>query len=101
MKKSFLLLALIFCSFLTIFAQSHTGFEIPAITSRDVIIKHKAYTLSYNEKSEQANWVAYELTAAETHKTVKRSNDFCPDNSVPTGSATNADYQGSGYERGI
>jgi len=38
--------------------------------------------------------------AAETHKTVKRSNDFCSDNEVPTGSATNADYQGSGYDRG-
>jgi endonuclease G, mitochondrial len=44
--------------------------------------------------------VAYELTAAETQKVVGRSNDFRVDVAVKTSSATNADYQGSGYDRG-
>ncbi|MDD4970240.1 MAG: DNA/RNA non-specific endonuclease [Paludibacter sp.] len=100
MKNSFLLIVLICCSFMTVFAQSHTSFELPAITSNDVIIKHLGYTLSYNEKHEQANWVAYELTAEETQKGVTRTNDFRSDNAVKTGSAKNDDYQGSGYDRG-
>lgn len=74
--------------------------ELPRISKQDVIVKHLGYTLSYNEKHEQANWVAYELTAAETHKTVNRGNVFRPDMAVKTGSATNEDYQGSGYDRG-
>lgn len=74
--------------------------ELPKITKQDVVIKHLGYTLSYSEKHEQANWVAYELTATETIKKVNRSNDFRPDMAVMTGSATNEDYQGSGYDRG-
>ena len=74
--------------------------ELPKITNKDLIVKNLGYTLSYNEKHEQANWVAYELTATETKKTVERSNDFRPDEAVRTGSATNEDYQGSGYDRG-
>ena len=74
--------------------------ELPAITNKDAIVTHSGYTLSYNEKHEQANWVAYELTAEETQRGVNRTNDFRPDNAVKTGSATNADYQGSGYDRG-
>ena len=100
MKKSFILIALISCLILNVLSQSHTGFELPAITSKDIIIRHLGYTLSYNEKHEQANWVAYELTAEETRKGVSRSNDFRSDNAVKTGSATNDDYQGSGYDRG-
>jgi len=100
MKKSFLILALISCTVLNIFGQRIPHIELPAITPTDVIIKHFAYTLSYNEKHEQANWVAYELTAEKTQKAASRTNDFRPDNAVRTGSATNADYQGSGYDRG-
>ena len=100
MKKSVLFIALISCTVLNIFAQRIPLLELPAITPTDVIIKHFAYTLSYNEKHEQANWVAYELTAEETQKAVSRTNDFRPDPAVRTGSATNADYQGSGYDRG-
>ncbi len=74
--------------------------ELPKITKRDVIIKHTGYTLSYNEQHEQANWVAYELTAEETHKSFERTNKFIPDPDVSTGSATDADYRSSGYDRG-
>jgi len=74
--------------------------ELPAFRGRDAVVQHFGYTLSYNEKNEQANWVAYELTAAETTKRVNRSNNFRPDDDVRTGSATNADYKGMGYDRG-
>ena len=80
------------------FAQKHL--ELPAISKEDEIVHHKGYTLSYNEKYEQANWVAYELTREETDKSFERTNKFLPDPLVHTGSATDADYASSGYDRG-
>jgi len=74
--------------------------ELPMVTSQDEIVKHTGYTLSYNEAYEQANWVAYELTAEETQKAFDRTNKFISDPGVPTGSADDADYRGSGYDRG-
>jgi len=100
MKKSFLILVIVSFTVLNIFGQRIPHLELPAITPADVIVNHFAYTLSYNEKHEQAKWVAYELTAEETQKGVTRTNDFRSDNAVKTGSVTNADYQGSGYDRG-
>ncbi len=76
------------------------GLELPRTTSQDVVIKHTGFTLSYNEQHEQANWVAYQLTAEETDGTEPRYNRFMPDPKVPTGSAVDADYRGSGYDRG-
>ncbi|MCZ4693463.1 DNA/RNA non-specific endonuclease [Ancylomarina euxinus] len=64
------------------------------------IVKHKNYILSYSEKFEQAQWVAYELIAAETIGLVKRADNFRPDPIVKTGSANLNDYRGSGYDRG-
>ncbi len=74
--------------------------EIPVSKNHDQIIHHTAYTLSYNETHEQANWVAYELNKAKTIKRVNRSNEFEPDAAVNTGSANDHDYLHSGYDRG-
>jgi len=65
---------------------------LPTSTTNQVI-KHTYYTLSYSEKNEQAEWVAYKLTKDMTVKKVDRSGTFTPDLSVKTGSATNADYK--------
>jgi len=65
------------------------------------IVKHDFYALSYNEKYEVPEWVAYELKKSDLYKpNVQRSNDFRPDNKVRSGSATKADYKRSGYDRG-
>lgn len=64
------------------------------------IIKHKNYILSYSEKYEQAQWVAYELAAKETSGLIKRDDNFRPDPVVKSGSASLNDYRGSGYDRG-
>ena len=72
---------------------------LPTSTTNQVI-KHTYYTLSYSEKNEQAEWVAYKLTKDMTVKKVDRSGSFTPDLSVKTGSATNADYKNSGYDKG-
>jgi len=74
--------------------------EIPKTTANDKIITHTGYSLLYNEDHEQASWVAYELTKAETTKRYKRSDKFIVDPLVTTGSANNADYSGSSYDRG-
>ena len=72
---------------------------LPTSTTKE-IVKHHHYTLSYSEKDEQAEWVAYELTAEETQPKFKRSNHFVSDPEVRTGSATPDDYKKSGYDRG-
>ena len=86
MKKSILFIAFISVTVLSLFAQTNSGFELPYISSKDIIIKHPGYTLSFNKKHEQANWVDYELTAEETQKGVERTNRFRPDNAVKSGS---------------
>lgn len=103
MKKIFPVIILSLFFFTTVSAQQPTKIphlELPAIKPNDFIVKHLAYTLSFNIKHEQANWVAYELTDSQTRKTVNRSNVFKPDLAIKTGSATNEDYEGSGYDRG-
>lgn len=74
--------------------------EIPKTQPQDEIVRHTAYSLLYNEKHEQAEWVAYELTEERTHKTAARTDKFMPDPKVKTGTAVNADYAKSGYDRG-
>lgn len=65
------------------------------------IIKHTYYAMSYNEKYEQPEWVAYELTKESIRKpNVKRSGNFRPDPKVRKASASKTDYRGSGYDRG-
>jgi len=54
----------------------------------------------YSEPHEQARWVAYELTAAETQRRFERTDRFLVDPRVSTGTATDEDYAGSGYDRG-
>lgn len=64
------------------------------------IVTHAAYSLGYSEVHEQAAWVYYLLTAEECIAKYERTDRFVPDPDVETGSATVADYQGSGYDRG-
>jgi len=64
------------------------------------IVTHEHYSLCYHEDHEQAAWVFYELTHAEVKGGWDRSNDFREDQDIKTGSATLADYRGSGFDRG-
>jgi endonuclease G, mitochondrial len=100
---------LIIVSFSAIFAQQKAANlhsvsiphpELPKPTPQNQIIKHTGYTLSYNTTYHIANWVAYELTAEETVPVVTRNNHFVPDPLLKSGSASNEDYKGSGYDRG-
>ena len=75
--------------------------SIPAYSKDDIVIQHTGYTLCYSEEHEQPYWVAYLLTADEVFASESsREDNFMEDPSIPTGSATLADYRGSGYDRG-
>ncbi len=70
-------------------------------SSSGQIIHHHAYSLSYNEKYEQPEWVAYILTKENLRlPNVPRTNWFSEDPSVQTGSASFYDYKHSGYTKG-
>lgn len=78
-----------------------SGLELPKLNSaQDRTIRKTGFTFLYNEAHEQAAWVAYQLTKSETRGFIERTDNFREDPSVKTGSATSADYQGTGYDRG-
>ena len=104
MKKIFLF----FISFLLIFShlfceelsKNLDRNELPIYETeeqRELII-HKGYVLSYREAYEQPEFVMYVLNHGNSK--VSRSNDFKPDYSVSTKSATPQDYYKSGYDKG-
>ena len=79
------------------FAKSADYLPVPASD----LVRHAYYTLSYNEKYEQANWVYYVLTDSMVLKGWEESsNKFRIDKMVATGSAKSSDYTKSGYDRG-
>ena len=97
MKRSLLSLSLL--SVVLAYGQQAAFNYLPTSTTHQ-IVRHTYYTLSYSERDEQAEWVAYTLTAAMVTGTVKRSGNFRADPYVATGSATPGDYKNSGYDRG-
>ncbi len=71
-----------------------TDYEFPASVGSNQIITHYAFSLSYNENHEQADWVVYELTKEEAlNETVERTDDFREDPDVSDGSAELTDYE--------
>lgn len=76
-------------------------FALPAIRKGDEIIKHKNYTLRYEEDYEVPAWVAHKLRGEYTKGFASRGdNQFMPDRKVKNGSALSGDYTSSGYDRG-
>jgi endonuclease G len=77
-------------------------FGWPAYDQNDQIVEHEAYTLRYNEETEQADWVAYRLMGYKLRKNTASRTDqvFLEDEFVKTKSATTDDYRNSGYDRG-
>ena len=74
--------------------------ELPAPVAGEQIIRHTGYTLSFNEEYEVPSYVAYELTRDEVIGGGEREDSFKSDPDVRTGSASLADYKGSGFDRG-
>lgn len=72
---------------------------LPASTT-GAVVKHNYFTLSYSEKDEQAEWVAYELNRNDLAKSEFERPYFIEDKKVKTGSADWRNYKKSGYDRG-
>ncbi len=82
------------------FIEPGKRYFLPSSTTGQVV-HHKYYSLSYNEKYEIPEWVAYVLTKKSLRvPNVPRAKRFNPDLKVKTRSAIYYDYKGSGYSRG-
>lgn len=81
-------------------AMDTVSYELPLVKSNDYIIYRKGYTVCYNTKTKQPNWVAWQLYPSRLEENVPRSQNFYEDESVPEPRATLADYKKSGYDRG-
>lgn len=64
------------------------------------IVKHNYFTLSYNEKYEQAEWVAYEMKRNYVKSSNFQRPYFIEDPKVKTRSADWRNYKKSGYDKG-
>ena len=80
-------------------ASLETTAFLPSSTTGQ-IIHHKYYTLSYSEKHEQAEWVAYNLNAAHIASSNFKRPYFEKDPKVKTQSAHYKNYSKSGYDKG-
>ena len=72
---------------------------LPSSTTNQ-IVEHKYYTLSYSEKHEQAEWVAYSLDKSDIAYTNFKRPFFIEDPKVKTKSADWRNYRQSGYDKG-
>ena len=86
---------------------------VPSSDNIEEVINHLAFSLSYNEEHEQANWVMHVILPAISDGNATRSNDFREDPLVTTGTSLEQDYflkekkpdgkykyDGFGYDRG-
>jgi len=72
---------------------------LPTSTTGQVA-HHRYYTLSYNEKYENAEWVAYSLSPEQiSYRQIERPR-FLRDPKVKTRSASYKNYYPNGYEKG-
>ena len=79
--------------------SDNLAFGIPG--KADYIVDREGYALGYIEYHEQPAWVIYHMTDTEAKtKAASREDNFREDPAIPSGSATLADYRGSGYDRG-
>lgn len=84
-----------------IVSQNHKqSFDYLPTSTTNQIIKHDYYTLSYNEKYEQAEWVAYELKKSYVRSSNFDRPYFIEDPKVKTRSADWRNYKKSGYDKG-
>ncbi|MBQ8047576.1 MAG: DNA/RNA non-specific endonuclease [Prevotella sp.] len=78
-------------------------YELPApLKDRPELILHRTgYTVSYNSKTKNPNWVAWHLTKNRIYGSAKRAEEaFQEDASVPSPRAALTDYYNTGFDRG-
>lgn len=80
--------------------QEIKGFNYLPTSTTNQVIQHNYYTLSYSEKHEQAEWIAYELKKEYVINNDYKRPKFIKDPRVKTGSADWRNYKKSGYDKG-
>lgn len=75
------------------------AYMVPTSTT-GAIVHHEYYSLSYHERFEQAEWVAYTLEKKHLTNNNRKRPYFIEDPKVKTKSADWRNYKGSGYDRG-
>ncbi|APG65276.1 endonuclease [Tenacibaculum todarodis] len=76
------------------------GFNYFPTSTTGQIVQHSGYNLSYSEKHEQAEWVAYSLDKKDIVYTDRKRPYFYVDKKVKTTAAHWRSYKKSGYDRG-
>ncbi|MHA7055893.1 DNA/RNA non-specific endonuclease [Aquimarina sp. M1] len=79
--------------------KEYSFFYLPTSTT-GVIVSHNNYALSYSEKHEQPEWVAYELKKEHLSKNEFKRPFFEVDKKVNSSSADWRNFKNSGYDRG-
>lgn len=76
------------------------GFNYLPTSTTGQIIEHDGFILSYSEKHEQAEWVAYSLDKNDIVYEDRKRPYFIEDPKVKTKSADWRNYKKSGYDKG-
>jgi endonuclease G len=79
---------------------NNAGFDYLPTSTTNQVVRHKYYSLSYSEKAEQAEWVAYELKASHVISNNFKRPYFIEDPKVFSGSADWRNYKNSGFDKG-
>ena len=77
-----------------------SDFDFLPTSTTGQVIHHQFYSLSYNEKYEQAEWVAYELTQKQLLSISIKRPYFEQDPKITTQSAHYKNFKNSGYNKG-
>jgi len=80
--------------------SSNFPMELLPNSTTGAVIQHSYYSLSYHEKHEQAEWVAYVLERDQLTYDDRQRPDFMEDPKVASFSADERNYRRSGYDRG-
>lgn len=80
--------------------NKNQSFDFLPTSTTNQIVTHDYFTLSYNEKQEQPEWVAYELKKSYIRKGDFKRPFFIQDPKVKTRSADWRNYKNSGYDKG-
>jgi endonuclease G len=80
--------------------ENISDFDFLPTSTTGQVVHHQFYSLSYNEKYEQAEWVAYELTQKQLSTISIKRPYFKKDPKIRTQSAHYKNFKDSGYNKG-
>lgn len=80
--------------------ENKADFNFLPTSTTEQVVHHQFYSLSYHEKYEQAEWVAYELTQKQLLSIPIKRPYFEQDPKVTTQSAHYKNFKNSGYNKG-